>query len=115
MFDKLFDEIKKSNPELLMIGVWGKDGLELERRIWNSLELDLELLGAQLADVVAKMDGVRLFSGQYDLEYVTNRLKVLVVSLSPQYFLLAVAGEALISGKLKFYLNLNKKSLLALL
>ncbi len=98
-----------------MIGIWGKDGLELEKNIYLRNDVNSELLGAEIADVVSKMDNIQLAPGRFSLEYITGRLKVLVYSLSQEYFLLVVSGPELISGRLAFFLNLNLRRIAAML
>jgi predicted regulator of Ras-like GTPase activity (Roadblock/LC7/MglB family) len=115
VFDLLFEEIARKNPEIHLIGIWGKDGLELEKRCLNRAEMNAELLGAEIADVVQRIDQLQLAPGRFSLEYVTGRQKVLVFSLTNGYFLLVVAGPELISGRLAFYLSLNRERLASLL
>ncbi len=115
MFKSLFDDIQKYNPDIHIMGIWGKDGLELEKVVYAPAEADIELLGAEIADVAARIDTIQLFSGGYCMEYSSPRFKVAVFSLTPNYFLLTISGEKLVSGKLKFYLDLYKDKLKALL
>jgi predicted regulator of Ras-like GTPase activity (Roadblock/LC7/MglB family) len=115
LFKEIFDAIRGKNPEICLIGIWGKDGLELEKAAYTPADMDLELLGAEIADVVSKIDKTKLFSGEYGMEYKYNRLKVFVSSLTPGYFLMVVSAEGAITGKLKFYLELNRSKLQSLL
>lgn len=115
LFKDIFDAIRAKNPEICLIGIWGKDGLELEKAVYAPADMDLELLGAEIADVASKIDKTKLFSGDYGMECQHNRLKIFVSSLTPVYFLMAVSAEGAITGKLKFYLELNRSKLQSLL
>ncbi len=113
MFKPIFEEITRKNPEIYAIGIWGKDGLELEKLTVVRADVNSELLGAEIADVVARLDNLQLTPGRFSLEYVAGRMKVMVFSLTPRYFLLVVCGPELISGRLAFYLGLHRDRLAA--
>lgn len=115
MFKTIFNEVQARNPEIYLIGIWGKDGLELEKSVYLPPETDMDLLGAELAEVVGKLDNLEATRADFHIEYVSGKFKIMVHSLNSGYFLLLVSGLNLISGKLNYYLNLKKDSLLALL
>ena len=115
MFKTIFNEIHAHNPETYLIGIWGKDGLELEKAVYLPPEADMDLIGAELAEVVGKLDNMDIVRTDFQIEYISGKFKIMVVSLNSGYFLLLVSGKNVISGKLKFYLDLKKESILALL
>lgn len=115
MFKEIFNEIHDHNPETYLLGIWGKDGLELEKSVYLPPDADMDLLGAELADVVGKLDNLALDRTGFQIEYVSGKFKIMVHSLNSNYFLLLVSGKNLISGKLKFYLELKRDSILAML
>ena len=39
MFEDIFSAIQEKNPEIKCIGVWGKDGLELERSTFSDCSM----------------------------------------------------------------------------
>jgi predicted regulator of Ras-like GTPase activity (Roadblock/LC7/MglB family) len=115
LFKTIFDDIKSHNSETYLIGIWGKDGLELEKATYLPSSIDIDLLGAELADVLAKLDNLELTSADISIEYISGQFKILVYSLTSGYFLLLVSSLNQISGKLKYYLNLKKSNILSLL
>jgi len=115
LFKTIFNDIQARNPEIYLIGLWGKDGLELEKVVYMPPDADMDLLGAELAEVVGKLDNLEVTRADFHIEYVSGKFKIMVHSLSSGYFLLLVSGRNLISGKLNYYLNLKKDSILALL
>lgn len=115
MFKTIFGDIQARNPDIFLIGIWGKDGLELEKSVFLPPDVNMDLLGAELADVVGKLDNLEVTRADFHIEYVSGKFKILVHSLNSEYFLLLVSGLNLISGKLNYYLNLKKDSILALL
>jgi predicted regulator of Ras-like GTPase activity (Roadblock/LC7/MglB family) len=115
LFKEIFDDIHSRNPETYLIGIWGKDGLELDKAVYLPPEADMDLIGAELADVVGKLDNLDLDRAGFLIEYVSGKLKIMVLSLNSGYFLLLVSSKNVISGKLKFYLDLKKDGILALL
>lgn len=115
MFKAIFDDIKGKNPETYLIGIWGKDGLELEKSSYLPSSIDIDLLGAELADVLAKLDNLEVTSADICIEYMSGQFKIFVYSLNAGYFLLLVSSKSQLTGKLKYYLNLKKNSILSLL
>jgi hypothetical protein len=115
LFKTIFNEVQARNPEVYLIGIWGKDGLELEKAVYLPPETDMDLLGAELAEVVGKLDNLEATQADFHIEYVAGKFKIMVHSLNSGYFLLLISGLNLISGKLNYYLNLKKDSILALL
>ena len=113
MFKEIFDEIHRHNPETYLIGIWGKDGLELEKSVYLPPDADMDLVGAELADVVGKLDNLDLDRAGFVIEYVSGKFKIMVLSLNRSYFLLLVSARNLISGKLKFYLELKRDAIIA--
>ena len=106
MFEDAFVKIQEKNPEIRMLGVWGKDGLELDKKFFaDAGGLDMELAGAELADVIAKLESIRLSPEQYFIKLDFHGLLLLVYSLTPEYFLMILSTADIISGKLKFSLR----------
>ncbi len=60
MFKTIFNDIQARNPEIYLIGIWGKDGLELEKAVYLPPDADTDLLGAELAEVVGKLDNLEV-------------------------------------------------------
>ena len=115
MFKTIFADIQRNNPETYLIGIWGKDGLELEKATYLQSSIDIDLLGAELADVLAKLDNLEVTSADICIEYISGQFKIFVYSLNAGYFLLLVSNQNQVTGKLKFYLNLKKSNILSLL
>jgi predicted regulator of Ras-like GTPase activity (Roadblock/LC7/MglB family) len=113
LFKTIFDDIHAHNPQSYLIGIWGKDGLELEKSVYLPPDTDMDLLGAELAEVVGKLDNLDITRNDFHIEYISGKFKIMVHSLNRGYFLLLVSGQDVISGKLKFYLELNKETILA--
>jgi len=115
LFETIFSEIHQRNPETYLIGIWGRDGLELEESTYLPSGIDLDLLGAELADVLAKLDHLEVTGADICIEYISGQFKIFVYSLNAGYFLLLVSNKNQITGKLKFFLNLKKDQILSLL
>lgn len=115
MFETIFSDIHRRNPETYLIGVWGRDGLELEKATYLPPSVNIDLLGAELADILAKLDHLEVTSADICIEYILGQFKIFVFSLNADYFLLLVSSQNQITGKLKFYLNLKKNDILSIL
>jgi len=106
MFSETFDAISQKMPEIQMIGIWGKDGLELEKKIFKSLNIELELLGAEIADVVSRIDQIRVNTQNFRVEIKTRSVKLAIFSLNHEYFIFLVGDDSLLFGRCKFYIDL---------
>lgn len=115
MFEDIFNDIHQRNPETYIIGVWGRDGLELEKSTFLPPSMNIDLLGAELADVLSKLDRLEMTGADVFIEYISGQFKILVCSLNAGYFLLLVSSRKQVAGKLKFYLSLKKQDILSML
>lgn len=116
MFEEIFSRLHEKNREIMIMGVWGKDGLELEKKYFSQIAgIDLELAGAELADIISKLDSLKLAPEKYFIKLNFHGYSLLIFSLTPEYFLVVVTEKAIISGKLNFYLDLYKSNLISAL
>jgi predicted regulator of Ras-like GTPase activity (Roadblock/LC7/MglB family) len=115
LFEKIFDEIHASNPEIRCVGVWGRDGLVLEKKIYVDNPTDLELLGAQIADITSKFNNIKMTSEGYNLKMVIEDSLLMVFSLTEEYFIVILTDQTTIPGKLAFYVDASKNKVLSLL
>lgn len=114
LFEKVFANLHENNREIKVLCVWGKDGLELERKQFSAADdLDLELIGAEIADIILKIDGSRLSPKKHFSEYELSRWSMFTFSLTGDFFLLVIAGKGIIPGRLKFYVDYYKQQLTA--
>ena len=114
MFEEIFSLVYEKCKEIKVIGVWGKDGLELEKRHFSQLDdidVDLEFSGAEIADIIARLDNIKASPQTFSLKLSFRKYLLLIVSLTGEYFLLILADPEIIEGKLMFYLNLYKNRL----
>lgn len=120
MFEDIFARFYDKNRDIKVIGVWGKDGLVLERKAFSQFEdhhqnIDLDFSGAELADIISKLDNTKTSSGDFSIKLNFHGYFLLLYSLTGDYFLMIITEENLIEGKLKFYINLYKEQLISAL
>ena len=115
MFEDIFIDIQKKNPEIKCIGVWGKDGLELERRTFSDSDLNLELIGAQFADIIGKFEGLPISSQRSHIRLDYGNHYLAVYSLTNDYFMVILAEPEILPGRLNFYVDLRRDDLGAIL
>jgi len=116
MFEDTFLTLNKRIHGLKMIGVWGKDGLELEKKCFTGMDeisrvIDLDFSGAELADIMGKLDRTKVSSGNYFVKLNYRRHILIIYSLTKDYFLMILADEGIIEGKLRFYLDIYRESI----
>lgn len=116
MFEQIFSKFHEKNDAIKAMGVWGKDGLELEKAYFSDVDdVDLEFSGAELADILSKLDSTKLGPQNYLVKINMGRFAMHIFSLTPYYFLIILSSPSAIDGKLQFYLDLYKDRIVALL
>ncbi|MDQ1353704.1 MAG: hypothetical protein QG657_4011 [Acidobacteriota bacterium] len=116
MFEDTFCKLHEKNNEIKMIGIWGKDGLELERKYFSrTVAIDLELAGAEMADIVSRLDSLKFSLEKYFIKLHFHGYLLIIFSVTPEYFLMLITDPAIIPGKLNFYIDLYKHELTAAL
>ena len=116
MFEEIFTQFYDKNREIKVIGVWGKDGLELEKKYFSIAEgIDLDFTGAELADVISKIEGIKIAPQNYVIKLSFTDYLLIVFSLTPEFFLVILTEKDVVLGKLNFYLNLYKNRLISIL
>ena len=108
MFEDIFAKIHDKNNELRCIGIWGKDGLELEKKVFSDFKIDIELLGAQLADALTRFESISLSSLHQTIRVMFPEYVLLVFSLTSDYFLVILADRDIFPGKIDFYIRLYR-------
>ena len=112
MFEDIFAKVYDKNKEIKVLGVWGKDGLVLEKKYFSQADdVDLDFTGAELADVLAKIDKTKIAPNKYFLNLNFGEYYLLIYSLTPEFFLVILADDTIITGKLSFYLDLYREKL----
>lgn len=116
MFEEIFSKFQEKNRDIKVIGVWGKDGLELEKKYFSVAEgIDLEFTGAELADVISKIEGIKIAPHNYLIKLCFKEYLLIVYSLTPDFFMVMLTGKDVIIGKLNFYLELYRNKLISIL
>lgn len=116
MFEEIFSKFHEKNREIKVIGVWGKDGLELEKKYFSVAEgIDLDFTGAELADVISKIEKIKVAPQNYLIKLCFKEYLLIVYSLTPEFFMVMLTGTDLIVGKLSFYLDLFRNKLISIL
>lgn len=115
MFEDIFSSIHKKNGEIKCIGVWGKDGLELEHKEFSEFRQDIELIGAQLADILTRFETISQSSLSHSVRVNYADSALMVFSLTKDYFMVVLAERSIIPGKLEFYIRLHRDRLVAAL
>ena len=118
MFEETFKAFYERNKEIKAIGVWGKDGLELEKKYFEKSEninVDLEFSGAELADIIVRLDHTKVSPQTVFIRLQFQKYLLIIYSLTADYFLMILSDPDIIEGKMKFYLNLYKNQLISAL
>ena len=113
MFENVFDQIQGKNPSVKVIGIWGKDGLELEKKYYiDESDPDIDMTGAQIADIMSKVSNLKFVSEKSHFTLEGESSTLLIYAISADYFLIVMSGNDLVMGKLLFYLSLYRNDLI---
>lgn len=115
MFEKIFDEIYEKNKSIKMLGVWGKDGLVLERKAFLDNDLDNDMVGAEVAEILSGMTKLSYVGDSTHIRMETEDSYIYVVTISKDYFIIAITGKDMIFGKFLFYLRMKEREVLSIL
>jgi predicted regulator of Ras-like GTPase activity (Roadblock/LC7/MglB family) len=113
LFEEIFNKIQSKNNEIKCIGIWGKDGLELERLAYKEFTQDVELLGAMLADVLSRFETVTMSALNHSLRINYPDETLLVFSLTSDYFMVILAERGILPGKLDFYIKIHRDKMIS--
>lgn len=114
MFEEIFKKIQSKNKEIKIIGIWGKDGLELDKMEFFSLQnVNLELVGAEIADIISRLNKIKISPESYYMKLNFDEYLLFVFKLTEDFFLITLTGEEVIKGKLLFSIDLYKNKLIS--
>ncbi len=107
MFKNLFEYISTKIPEIEVIAVIGKDGLVIDRRVIrkDKEENDIDFFGAELTDVVQRIDRSGIGSEGYFVQLRFHSKLLMLSSYAPEFFIIAIAPSDFIANKFNFFLN----------
>ncbi len=112
MFSETFDALQQKIDEIVYCAVCGKDGLILEQKSYGSTAgIEPELLSAEMAEIAVKNDTLAVTPDRYYSEYELENSVLFVFSLTPEYYLLVLADNSVIRGRLRFHLEMKLDSL----
>ena len=115
MFEKIFDEIVEKNSSVKMIGLWGKDGLVLERKSYRDDDLDKDMVGAEVAEVLSGISKMSYAGDETHIRLETKDSYIFIFTISRDYFIIVVTEKDIIFGKLLFYIKLKERELFSFL
>jgi predicted regulator of Ras-like GTPase activity (Roadblock/LC7/MglB family) len=114
LFEEIFKKIQSKNREIKVIGVWGKDGLELDKMEFFSLQnVNLELVGAEIADIISRLNKIKTSPESYYMKLNFDEYLLFVFKLTKDFFLITLTGKEIIKGKLFFYIDIYKNKLIS--
>ena len=111
MFKEIFNKIV-SDKYIKMIGIWDKDGLEIEKEVYGDMDhINTEVIGAEMADITARI-GEFKYNNSYSIKLEFKEVNIYVFSLISDYFILIATEKEAISGKIKFYIDNHKEEII---
>jgi len=115
LFEKYFDSIYDKNRSVKMLGIWGKDGLVLERKAYGDDNLDKDMVGAEIAEILSGISRLSYINDETHIKLETDDSFIWVQTINKDYFLIAITNKDIIFGKLLFYIKQSQKDFLSIL
>ena len=117
MFEAIFDKIKDYEENIKMIGVWGIDGLVIDKKEYtDKIDIDYDLIGAEFADIVKRALMVSVENkNELFLNLSGKGCEIMLISLNNEYFLIILSNKKSLKSKIKFLISFYKKEILNLL
>ena len=115
MFEQVFADLSKRVPEIRMAGVWGTDGLELEKKVFSPLKVDVDFLGAEVADIITKINGIQPFPQSARVRLDLEDGWLYVFRITREFFFILLADRDAIDGRVNFYADLSRARILEML
>jgi len=106
VFDQVFSDLHSKIPEIRMVGVWGTDGLELEKYVFAPLEVDVDFLGAEVADIITKINGIQPATESVKVKLVMDDGWLYVFRLTREFFLIVLTERSVLNGRVTFYADI---------
>ena len=106
MFTKLFEKITQQVKNIISIGIWGIDGLELDNCKFQENNIDFELSGAQAADMMQKALSTKEKSDHVLIKIIYPNKTLVLLPVNEEFFYMIFAENNVIITKLEFYLGL---------
>ncbi len=113
MFKDICEKITSNVANIISVGIWGSDGLELENCIIQPNQINFELFGAEVADIINKVNSTKEPNNN-SLLRINYADKTLIISpVNKEFFYMIFAQNNVIISKLEFYLELCKEDIIA--
>ena len=106
MFRDIFEKIKRQDNNIISIGIWGLDGLELDNYIFKENKINFELFGAESADIMQKAYSTKEKCNKVLIKINFEKRILVLLPVNEEFFYMIFAENNVIINKLEFYLGL---------
>lgn len=106
MFKEIFKKITNQVNNIISIGIWGLDGLELYNYINDNTQIDFELSGAEAADIMIKAYSTKEKSNKVVIKIEYDKKTLVILPVNEDFFYMIFTENNVIVNKLEFYLSL---------
>lgn len=113
MFEKGFEFIKKKEPKLLYMAIWGTDGIELKKEHFNGFTLDYDLVSAQISDVINRIEAIQPRFRSICIELNWDKERFIIQNINEQYALILLTSSDVPYSKMRYYAGRVRDMILA--
>ena len=111
MFHSIFSDFHQHISGIRMVGVWGTDGLELQKTVFSPPNVDIDFLGAEVADIIGKINSVQMAPDAVNVKLEIRDGWLYVYRLTREFFLIILTDTTVLNGRLNFYMDLYRPRL----
>ena len=113
MFEKGFEFIKKKEPKLHYMAIWGTDGIELKKEHYNGFTLDYDLVSAQISDVINRIEAIQPRFRSICIELNWDRERFVIQNINEQYVRILLTSSDVPFSKMGYFSDRVRNMILA--
>jgi predicted regulator of Ras-like GTPase activity (Roadblock/LC7/MglB family) len=113
LFEKGFEYLKKKEPKLHYMAIWGTDGIELKKEHFNGFTLDYDLVSAQISDVINRIEAIQPRFRSVSIELNWDLERFVIQNINEQYVLILLTSSDVPFSKMRYYAARVKEMILA--
>ncbi len=103
MFEKGFEFVKKKEPKLHYMAIWGTDGIELKKEHFNGFTLDYDLVSAQISDVINRIEAIQPRFKSICIELNWELERFVIQNINEHYVLILLTSTEVPFSKMRYY------------
>jgi predicted regulator of Ras-like GTPase activity (Roadblock/LC7/MglB family) len=110
IFEEVVEKVVQQVHGAMAALIMGKDGISLSQHLREGVELDMETLGVEYANLLAEISRASQTIGSGEIQEIcllTDQYMIVIRSINPEYFIALILSPQGNLGKGRFMLRIN--------